>query len=67
MIASQLILPGTNCQALAHTIRTRLKQPGPGVYEWCATCTIGYGMALEQFDGDEARADEFVQDLRRRV
>ena len=59
-----LILPATVCHE-RHVIRTRLKQPGPGRYEYCATCTIGYDMALTQFDGDEAMADEFVKDLRR--
>jgi hypothetical protein len=65
MLATQLILPATNCHALGHSIKQRLKQPGPGTYEWCATCTIGYGMALETFGGNETKADEFVQDLRR--
>jgi hypothetical protein len=65
MLAEQLILPSTRCQPLGHLLKQRLKQPGPGTYEWCATCTIGYGMALEQFNGDEQMADEFVQELRR--
>jgi hypothetical protein len=66
MLASQLILPSTRCGRLGHSIKHRLKQPGPGTYEWCATCTIGYSMMLEQ-TGDEDMADRFVQDLRRRA
>jgi hypothetical protein len=67
MLASQLILPAGNCQRLGHTLKQRLKQPGPGVYDYCATCTTGYSMALVEFGGDEDMADRFVQDLRRRA
>jgi hypothetical protein len=65
MLATQLVLPGSKCQAIGHAIKERLKQPGPGVYEYCATCTMGYGMALQYYEGDQDMADKFVQDLRR--
>lgn len=60
----QLILPSDDCRRLHHHIDTRNKQPGPGTYEYCVVCTLGYQMAYDQL-GDEEQADLFVQDLRR--
>jgi hypothetical protein len=59
----QLIIPNKDCRRLGHPTKTRLKQPGPGTYEYCIVCTMGYEMAMAQL-GDERWADEFVQSLR---
>ena len=59
----QLILPAAACHRLGHRIDTRNKQPGPGRYEYCVVCTLGYEMAIDQL-GDENAADRFVNDLR---
>lgn len=64
MIAHQLILPSADCRRLHHRIDTRNKQPGPGRYEYCLVCTLGYEMALGRGLSEE-EADAFVQDLRR--
>jgi hypothetical protein len=61
----QAILPTLDCYRLKHHQVQRLKQPGPGSYDICAVCSMGYDMALQVFMGDEQKADEFVQDLRR--
>lgn len=61
----QAVLPALDCYRLGHPQIQRLKQPGPGSYDICAVCTMGYNMALTKFMGDERRADEFVQELRR--
>ena len=59
----QLILPSEACRQLSHQIETRRKQPGPGSYEYCLVCSMGYEMAIETM-GDEAAADRFVETLR---
>ena len=60
----QLILPAEACHRLRHRIDTRNKQPGPGRYEYCVVCTVGYQMAIDQL-GDEDAAERFVKELRR--
>lgn len=60
----QLITPSLDCRRLGHRIETRSKADGPGRYEYCYVCSLGYEMAMTQL-GDEAQADAFVQDLRR--
>ena len=64
-LTTYAILPTSDCRRLQHHIIQRLKQPGPGKLDICAVCSVGYEMALATFDGDEARADAFVQSLRR--
>lgn len=60
----QLITPSRACHRLRHRLETRPKQPGPGHYEYCYVCTLGYQMAMRQL-GSEQQADAFVQSLRR--
>lgn len=64
MLAHQLILPSLHCHRLHHRIESRAKQPGPGRYDYCLVCTMGYEMAMHQFN-DPDQADAFVQELRR--
>ena len=60
----QLILPTEDCRRLKHPTQWRNKVPGPGQYEFCQVCTLGYEMALAATD-DEDMADDFVKALRR--
>lgn len=60
-----VILPATACRRLGHRIDERNKQPGPGKYEVCVVCTLGYEMAMIALGGDEEQADEFVREIRR--
>ncbi len=41
-----------------------MRAVGSGVYEYCYVCSLGHEMAMTEF-GDEQKADEFVQSLRR--
>lgn len=59
-----LILPARDCHRLGHALNDRLKQPGPGKITYCVVCSLGHEMAMATF-GNEAKADEFVQALRR--
>lgn len=66
----QLIEPSRACRRVGHRIDTRPKATGPGEYEYCTHCSLGYEMALSKFSHlPEAvaleRADQFVRDLRR--
>lgn len=63
----QLIVPTDACHRLGHRINHRPRTAGTGKLEYCTVCTLGYETALTVFDGDEAEADAFVQDLRRRL
>lgn len=65
MTAHQLILPAAACHKFKHRIESRAKQPGPGMYDYCYTCSLGYEMALDAL-GSEVQADLFVKELRRR-
>lgn len=58
----QLIAPSEACRKLGHQIQTRNKQTS-GVYEYCALCSMGYEMAMDQM-GSEQQADQFVKSLR---
>ncbi len=64
MIAHSLILPSDACRRYGHRIETRLKLDRPGRYEYCMVCSLGHEMAMTEF-GNEQKADEFVQSLRR--
>lgn len=61
----QLVLPSIDCYRLGHRIDERRKQPGPGKWQFCAVCSLGYEMAMSRFNNDEGKADQFVQALRR--
>ncbi len=60
----QLIIPSDACRTLGHRIETRNKATGPGKYEYCYVCSVGYEMAMQQLNNPE-EADRFVQSLRR--
>lgn len=60
----QLVTRSPDCLRLGHRIDHRVRPGGTGKLEFCAVCTLGYEMALTAFDGDEARADDFVRTLR---
>jgi 2'-5' RNA ligase len=62
----QLIEPSEACRKLDHRIDSRPRAVGTGKQTFCAHCTLGYEMAITAFGGDEAKADEFVRDLRHR-
>ncbi len=64
MIAHSLIVPSEACRRLKHRVETRMRAVGSGVYEYCYVCSLGHEMAMTEF-GDEQKADEFVQSLRR--
>ncbi len=61
----QLIVPSKACRRLGHRVGTRMRVVGSGVYEYCYVCSLGHEMAMNQFGGDEQKADEFVRSLRR--
>jgi hypothetical protein len=63
VLPHQLILPSAACRRQGHRIDSRPKVPGPGDYEFCYVCSLGYEMAMVHL-GDEAEADRFVQSLR---
>ena len=60
----QLVLPSDACRKLNHRIETRPKSPGPGSWEYCYVCSLGYEMAMTALN-DEAQADAFVETLRK--
>jgi hypothetical protein len=60
----QLLPPHADCRRLRHSIQYRRSTTSTAGIEFCAVCTLGYEQALTAFDGDEARADEFVRSLR---
>lgn len=60
---NQIILPSLHCYRLKHRIDSRAKSPGPGRYDYCVVCTLGWEMARTQL-GDDHLADEFVNELR---
>jgi hypothetical protein len=68
----QLIEPSDACNRVGHRTNTRLKQPGPGEYTYCTHCSLGYELAMSTFshlpyEVAVERADQFVNDLRRRA
>ena len=60
----QLLPPEPDCRRLRHSIQTYRSKTSTASIEFCAVCTLGYEQALTVFDGDEARADDFVRSLR---
>lgn len=66
MLPHQLILPAESCRRNPrHELRQRNKSAGPGVLEFCLTCSLGYETILQASNGDEDRADQFVRFLQR--
>jgi hypothetical protein len=59
----QLILPSLQCHKAKHRIESRAKLGEAGRYDYCLTCSLGYEMAMNALD-DEDAADRFVQTLR---
>ena len=60
----QLLPPEPDCRRLRHSIQAITRNKRTGKIEICAVCTLGYEQALTLFDGDEARADDFIRSLR---
>lgn len=66
MLPHQLILPSGTCRRNPrHELRQRNKSTGPGVIEFCLTCSLGYENILQASNGDEEQADRFVKFLQR--
>ena len=60
----QLLPPSAHCRRLGHSIQHYTRSAGSGQIEFCAVCSLGYTMALVNFDGDTDKADDFVRSLR---
>lgn len=61
----QLIEPSAYCRHHPHhRIETRARTAGLGDIVYCYTCSLGYETVLSASNGDEEKADEFVQFLR---
>jgi hypothetical protein len=60
----QLIEPSLACRRLGHRIEQRARTSGAGHWDYCYVCSLGYEKAMSAL-GDEAKADRFVQFLRR--